>query len=64
MYIENETGFLRLNEVLRLIPLSSSTFWRKVKSGEFPQPVKISERCTAWRVEDINDLIKFLGDRT
>ena len=36
-----------------IIPISSATFWRKVKSGDFPSPVKLSERVTAWRVEDV-----------
>ena len=27
--------------------------WRKVKAGHFPKPVKLSERVTAWRVEDV-----------
>ena len=36
-----------------VIPFSPSTLWRKVKSGEFPQPVKISSHITAWRMSDI-----------
>ena len=38
---------------LALVPFSSATLWRKVRSGDFPAPVKLSERITAWRVEDI-----------
>ena len=48
-----ETGFSRQPEVLKIIPLSPATLWRKVKDGSFPAPVKLSERVTAWRVEDI-----------
>lgn len=33
-----------------LLPFSANTLWRKVKSGQFPPPVKLSERVTAWRV--------------
>jgi predicted DNA-binding transcriptional regulator AlpA len=36
-----------------IVPFSSATLWRKVRSGEFPAPVKLSDRVTAWRVEDI-----------
>lgn len=36
-----------------IVPFSSATLWRKVKSGEFPAPSKLSERVTAWRVEDV-----------
>lgn len=52
------TGFLRLPEVLHYYPVSRSTWWAGVRSGRYPQPVKLGERCTAWRVEDIRDLIE------
>ena len=32
------------------LPFSAPTLWRKVKAGTFPQPVKLSERVTAWNV--------------
>ena len=53
------TGFVRQSQLIGtpnrpgIVPFSSPTLWRKVKSGEFPRPVKLSERVTAWRVEDI-----------
>ena len=53
-----ETGFLRLPEVLKLFPVSKSTWWAGVKSGIYPKPVKLSQNITAWRVEDILALIK------
>jgi len=36
-----------------VIPFSPSTLWRKVKSHEFPAPIKISSHITAWRMSDI-----------
>ena len=48
-----ETGFLRLPEVLKFIPVSKSTFWAGIKTGRFPKPQKISPRITVWRAEDI-----------
>lgn len=56
-----ETGFLRLPQVLSVIPLGKTCWWEGVKSGRFPKPVKLSARCTAWRAEDIRDLIKTLS---
>lgn len=53
-----QTGFLRLPEVLKLYPVSKSTWWTGVKSGRYPQSVKLGERCTAWRLEDIHALIE------
>jgi len=61
-----ETGYLRLSQIIgnkktgqpAIYPVSKSTWWSGVKSGRFPKPVKLSERCTAWRVEDIRSLLK------
>jgi prophage regulatory protein len=54
------TGFVRLEAIVGPngpIPVSKSSWWNKVRTGEFPQPVKIGPRTTAWRVQDILDLI-------
>lgn len=52
-----ETGFIRLPEILKVIPVSKSTWWAGVKSGRYPKAVKLGERITAWRAEDIKNLI-------
>lgn len=36
-----------------ILPFSSATLWRKVKSGDFPRPTKLSERITAWSTESV-----------
>jgi predicted DNA-binding transcriptional regulator AlpA len=56
-----ETGFVRLSEILGLIPVSPATWWRGVKTGRFPPSVKLAPRTTAWRAEDIRTLIETLG---
>lgn len=57
-----QDGFLRLPEVLKLIPVSKSTWWAGVKSGRYPSSVKLGERVTAWRVTDIQNLIREFGE--
>ncbi len=52
------TGFLRLPQVLALIPVSKSTWWEGCKDGIFPKPVTLGKRTTAWRVEDIVTFIE------
>lgn len=37
-----------------MVPFSSATLWRKVKSGDFPAPVKLSDRVTAWKIQDVH----------
>lgn len=48
------TGFVRESRLLLFLPFSHSTLWRRVKAKTFPEPVRISGRITAWRVEDIH----------
>lgn len=50
------TGYIRQSQLIpHIFPFSAATLWRKVKNGSFPTPVKLSERITAWKVEDIKD---------
>ncbi|HEV7514471.1 MAG TPA: AlpA family phage regulatory protein [Candidatus Acidoferrum sp.] len=51
------SGFLRLPEILRVIPVGKSTWWAGVKAGRFPKGVKLGQNTTAWRVEDIRALM-------
>jgi prophage regulatory protein len=48
--------FLRLPQVLEILPISKSTWWKGVKEGRFPKPIKLTERTSAWVLEDIEDL--------
>ncbi len=52
------TGFLRMPQILKLIPVSRYTWWAGVRIGRYPAPVKLGPRITAWRAEDIRDLIQ------
>jgi len=73
-----EKGFIRLAQIVGqtskgyksknrqdippLISISRTSFLNGVKSGKYPKPVKLGERTTAWRVQDIKDLIERLGE--
>ncbi len=46
-----------------IIPVCKSTWWDGCKSGRFPKPIKLSERCTVWKAEDIHALIKKLAEQ-
>jgi prophage regulatory protein len=37
-----------------ILNISKSTFWKLVRSGKFPQSIKLSERVTAWRADDVD----------
>lgn len=56
------TGFVRQSQLIpHIIPFSSTTLWRKVKAGDFPAPVKLSQRVTAWRAEDVRAWMEKFG---
>lgn len=55
-------GFLRLKQVLTLIPISRSSWWAGVAQGKYPRPIKLGQRVTAWKVSDIQKLIKRIED--
>lgn len=70
MHTLPETGYLRLSQIVgkpgtdttpaipAIYPVCRSTWYAGVKSGRYPRPVKLGERCTGWRVEDIRALIE------
>jgi len=48
-----ETGFLRIKQVLQLIPVGRTTWLNGVKEGKYPAKYQISDNTVGWRVEDI-----------
>lgn len=60
------TGFVRLAQLVHdprkpqnaaPLPFSKATLWRMVNAGTFPAPIKLSERITAWRVDEVREWI-------
>jgi len=54
--LPNTPLFLRLPDVLRVIPVSKSTFWSGIKAGRFPKPRYIG-RIAVWSSHDIKVLV-------
>lgn len=55
------TRLIRLSSILGPvgpIPVSKSTWYAHVKSGRYPQPVKLTPFISAWREEDIRALVE------
>ena len=50
---------LRISQIIpEILPISKTSWWNGVKTGKYPQPVKLGERTTAWRESDIQKLIE------
>lgn len=55
------TGFLRLPQIMELVPISKSAWWDGCRTGRFPRPVKLGPRTTVWRAEEIKAFIENVG---
>jgi prophage regulatory protein len=54
-----QQSFIRQKQLVpHIVPFSPATLWRKVRSGQFPKPIKLSENITAWRWEDVEAWIE------
>lgn len=63
-HISKTKGFMRLPEVLELIPVGKSTWWSGIQHGRFPKGIKLSPRTTVWAVEDIEELIESIKQKS
>ncbi|MBZ6068128.1 helix-turn-helix transcriptional regulator [Aeromonas schubertii] len=52
-----QEGFVRVGTLARVLGVAVVTVWRWSANGKLPQPVKLSERVTAWKAEDIRNWI-------
>lgn len=50
-------ALLRMPDVRRLTGLSESAIYRHVQRGQFPHPLKLSERSTAWVESEVRGWI-------
>ncbi|WP_138144634.1 AlpA family phage regulatory protein [Brucella sp. 10RB9215] len=48
----NELGFLRLEQVLQMVPIGRSTLYRMVDKGDFPSPCKFGS-ASLWPYDEI-----------
>lgn len=55
-----ERGFVRIAQILAVIPIGKSSWWAGVREGKYPQPVKPSPfgRVTVWHAEDVAALCR------
>lgn len=49
----SQEGFIRVGALAKMLGIATITVWRWSANGKLPKPVKLSDRITAWRMEDI-----------
>jgi prophage regulatory protein len=52
------TRLVRLPEVSRLTGLPPSTIYAMIAKGRFPRGIKLSERSSAWRSDELDQWIE------
>ena len=50
-------GLVRAREGAAILRVSLSTFWRYVKLGLLPRGIRLTARCTVWRMADLDDFV-------
>ena len=65
------TRLLRLKQIIgdpkssppleAIIPISKSSWWAGVKTGRFPQAIKLGDNTTAWREDEVRELVDTLS---
>ncbi len=56
-----DQGFVRLPQILNVLPIGRSTWWAGVRSGRFPPPTKLGPRISVWKASEIRELLATLA---
>ena len=54
----NNKVLIKLPAVKKITTFSSATIYRLIKKGEFPKQIPLSERSSAWSLEEIYSWIE------
>ena len=57
------TALVRQRDLLPVLPFAASTLWRRIAAGQFPRPVHLEGRISAWRVGDVLQWLDAPGGR-
>lgn len=52
------TTLIRLSELTKVVSLPKSSIFAKIARGEFPRPIKLGARASAWRSDEISQWIE------
>lgn len=62
-YILPKVGYVRLPQILAVIPISKSSWWAGIKAGKYPKQIKLGPKTSVWKAEDIWLLISSTNSR-
>ena len=56
--------YLRMQEITGRLGLARSTVYKLIQAGEFPPPIKLTRRTSAWREADIEAFLSARESRS
>lgn len=59
-HVSGET-LLRLRGVQARVPLSKSAIYKLISEKKFPEPIRLSARCSLWRASDVDAFLASLA---
>ena len=56
---QQENGYLRINQLIEYLNMGRSTIWSKASdpTDSFPSGIKLSDRVTVWKKNDIENWV-------
>lgn len=60
---QHSQALYRVPQILELIPIGRSTWWKWVAEGKAPKGLKIGPKTTVWKSEEIHQLIAGLAEK-
>ena len=58
----NNKVLIKLKKVKEITTFSTATIYRLINEGEFPKQIKLSERSSAWSLEEVYNWIEVKKD--
>lgn len=55
---EQAPGLLKLPEVIARTGFKKSKIWALARAGEFPQPLKLGPKASAWREHEVSEWVR------
>ena len=52
------SGVARASKVAALLGIGKATVWRWAALGILPRPIRLSNRCSVWRLADLQEFIE------
>lgn len=60
---KSPTRLIRLKEVQQRVALKQTAIYDRMRRGDFPKPIKLSEKCAAWVESEVEEWIRQQANR-